>query len=362
MATPLVGHLDATFLTIMNETQDLLRQLFNTKNQLTIPVSATGSAGMETCLCNLIEEGDEVVVCINGVFGKRMADIVERSRGKLTLVECEWGKTIDPAKLESALKGKKVKVVAIVHAETSTGALQPLEEISRLVHKAGALFLVDTVTSLGGCPVLVDKWGIDASYSGTQKCISAPPGLSPVTFSERAIDAIEKRKSKVQSWYFDMSMVKKYWGKERVYHHTAPISMVYALREALRLIFEEGLENRFNRHKLNHKALVAGLNAMGLELLPKEDERLWMLNAVRIPDGIDDAAVRSRLLSEYSLEIGGGLGDFKGKLWRIGLMGESSTKTNVMLSLTALERILAEEGFQLEKGAAAEAASAVFKA
>ncbi len=361
MATPLVGHLDPTFLTVMNETQDMLRQLFKTKNQLTIPVSATGSAGMEACLCNLIEEGDEVIVCINGVFGKRMADIVERNRGKLTLVEGEWGKTIDPAKLEDALKGKKVKVVAIVHAETSTGALQPLEEISRLVHKAGALFLVDTVTSLGGCPVEVDKWGIDACYSGTQKCVSAPPGLSPVTFSERAIDVIDKRKSKVQSWYLDMSMVKKYWGKERVYHHTAPISMVYALREALRLIFEEGLENRFKRHRLNHMALVAGLNAMGLELLPKEDERLWMLNAIRIPDGIDDAAVRSRLLSEYSLEIGGGLGEFKGKLWRIGLMGESSTKANVMLSLTAMERILAEDEFSLEKGAAVEAASFVYR-
>ena len=361
MATPLVGHLDPTFLAVMNETQDMLRQLFKTKNQLTIPVSATGSAGMEACLCNLIEEGDEVVVCINGVFGKRMADIVERNKGKLTLVEGEWGKTIDPEKLEDALKGKKVKVVAIVHAETSTGALQPLEEISRLVHKAGALFLVDTVTSLGGCPVEVDKWGIDASYSGTQKCISAPPGLSPVTFSERVIDVIDKRKSKVQSWYLDMSMVKKYWGKERVYHHTAPISMVYALREALRLIFEEGLENRFKRHRLNHMALVAGLNAMGLELLPKEDERLWMLNAIRIPDGIDDAAVRSRLLSEYSLEIGGGLGEFKGKLWRIGLMGESSTKANVMLSLTAMERILAEDGFSLEKGAAVEAASFVYR-
>ncbi len=361
MATPLVGHLDPTFLTVMNETQDMLRQLFKTKNQLTIPVSATGSAGMEACLCNLIEEGDEVVVCINGVFGKRMADIVERNKGKLTLVEGEWGETIDPLKLEDALKGKKVKVVAIVHAETSTGALQPLEEISRLVHKAGALFLVDTVTSLGGCPVEVDKWGIDACYSGTQKCVSAPPGLSPVTFSTRAIDVIDKRKSKVQSWYLDMSMVKKYWGKERVYHHTAPISMIYALREALRLIFEEGLENRFKRHKLNHRALVTGLNAMGLELLPKEDERLWMLNAVRIPDGIDDAAVRSRLLSEYSLEIGGGLGEFKGKLWRIGLMGESSTKANVMLSLTALERILAEKGFSLEKGAAAEAASFVYQ-
>lgn len=361
MATPLVGHLDPEFLQIMNETQELLRKLFKTENRLTIPVSGTGSAGMETCLSNLIEEDDEVVVCVNGVFGQRMAEIVGRNRAKLTRVDAEWGETINIEKIADALKGKKVKLVAIVHAETSTGVRQPLEEISRLVHENGALFLVDTVTSLGGCPVEVDKWKIDACYSGTQKCLSAPPGLSPITFSENALKVLEERKTKVPGWYLDMSMVKKYWGKERVYHHTAPISMIYALREALRLIFEEGLSKRFSRHELNHTALAAGLKAMGLDFLPLKEERLWMLNAVRVPEGVDDVRVRSKLLSDFSLEIGGGLGEFKGKLWRIGLMGESSTRANVLLFLTVLEQILAEEGFPPDRGAAADAASSVYR-
>ncbi len=361
MATPLVGHLDPEFLQIMNETQELLRKLFKTENRLTIPVSGTGSAGMETCLSNLIEEDDEVVVCVNGVFGQRMAEIVGRNRAKLTRVDAEWGETIKIEKIADALKGKKVKLVAIVHAETSTGVRQPLEEISRLVHENGALFLVDTVTSLGGCPVEVDKWKIDACYSGTQKCLSAPPGLSPITFSENALKVLEERKTKVPGWYLDMSMVKKYWGKERVYHHTAPISMIYALREALRLIFEEGLSKRFSRHELNHTALAAGLKAMGLDFLPLKEERLWMLNAVRVPEGVDDVRVRSKLLSDFSLEIGGGLGEFKGKLWRIGLMGESSTRANVLLFLTVLEQILAEEGFPPDRGAAADAASSVYR-
>lgn len=360
MATPLIGHLDPEFLTIMNETQELLRRLFKTNNQLTIPVSGTGSAGMEACICNVIEEGDEVVVCINGVFGQRIADIAERNEAKLIRVEGEWGQAVHIEKIEEALKGKNVKLVAIVHAETSTGVLQPLEEITRIVHENGALILLDTVTSLAGCPVEVDKWGIDVCYSGTQKCISAPPGLSPISFSERAMKVLEKRKKKVPSWYLDMNMVKQYWGKERVYHHTAPISMIYALREALRLIFEEGLENRYARHKLNHRALVAGVKAMGLDLLPPEEERLWMLNAVKIPYGVDDRTVRSRLLSEFNLEIGGGLGEFKGKLWRVGLMGESSSRANVLLFLTVLEQILAGESFPIDKGAAAEAASAVY--
>ena len=361
MATPLVGHLDPEFLKIMNEMQELLRKLFKTENRLTIPVSGTGSAGMETCLSNLIEEDDEVVVCVNGVFGQRMAEIVGRNRAKLTRVDAEWGETINIEKIADALKGKKVKLVAIVHAETSTGVRQPLEEISRRVHENGALFLVDTVTSLGGCPVEVDKWKIDACYSGTQKCLSAPPGLSPITFSENAIKVLEERKTKVPGWYLDMSMVKKYWGKERAYHHTAPISMIYALREALRLIFEEGLSKRFSRHELNHRALAAGLKAMGLDFLPLKEERLWMLNAVRVPEGVDDVRVRSKLLSDFSLEIGGGLGEFKGKLWRIGLMGESSTRANVLLFLTVLEQILAEEGFPPDRGAAADAASSVYR-
>ncbi len=357
MATPLIGHLDPEFLKIMNETQDLLRRVFKTKNRFTVPVSGTGSSGMETCLCNLIEEGDEVVVCVNGVFGMRMSDIVERNRATLIKVEGEWGRAIPAEKVEEALKGRKVKLVAIVHAETSTGVLQPMEEISRIVHKHGALLLVDAVTSLGGCPVEVDKWDIDACYSGTQKCLSAPPGLSPITFSDRAMKVLEERKTKVPSWYLDMGMVGKYWGKERVYHLTAPISMVYALREALRVVLEEGLEARFARHQLNHRALAAGVGALGLSLLPPEGERLCMLNAVKIAAGTDDAAVRSRLLSEFSMEIGGGLGEFKGKVWRVGLMGESSTRANVVLFLAALEQILFEQGLKVKKGAAVEAAS-----
>ncbi len=360
MATPLVGHLDPEFLTIMNETQDLQRQVFRTKNRFTIPVSGTGSSGMETCLTNLVEEGDEVVVCVNGVFGMRMADIVGRNRGVLIKVEGEWGRAIAPEAVEKALKGRKAKLVAIVHAETSTGVRQPMEEISRITHDNGALLLADTVTSLGGCAVEVDGWEIDACYSGTQKCLSVPPGLSPISFSSRAMKKLDKRKSKVPSWYLDMTMVRNYWGKERTYHHTAPISMIYALREGLRIIVEEGLEARFARHDLNHRALAAGLAAMGMELLPPEGERLPMLNAVKIPEGVDDAAVRAQLLSEFSMEIGGGLGEFKGKVWRVGLMGESSTRTNVVLFLSALEQILAARGVSVKRGAAVEAASAAY--
>ncbi|MCK4804379.1 MAG: alanine--glyoxylate aminotransferase family protein [Spirochaetes bacterium] len=340
MATPLVGHLDPEFLKIMNETQELLRKLFKTENRLTIPVSGTGSAGMETCLSNLIEEDDEVVVCVNGVFGQRMADIVGRNRAKLTRVDAEWGETISIEKIADALKGKKVKLVAIVHAETSTGVRQPLEEISRLVHENGALFLVDTVTSLGGCPVEVDKWKIDACYSGTQKCLSCPPGLAPVTFSAAGERALADRASKVQSWYLDMNMVRKYWGSERLYHHTAPINMNYALHEALRLVLDEGLTARWQRHRDQHLALKAALEGLGLSYLADPDHQLPMLNAVSTPDGVDEAAVRKRLLDEFGIEIGGGLGEFKGKAWRIGLMGESATPRHVQAVTSALKTIL----------------------
>jgi alanine-glyoxylate transaminase/serine-glyoxylate transaminase/serine-pyruvate transaminase len=341
MATPLVGHLDPKFIEIMDGVKEMLRGLFRTKNELTFAVSATGSAGMETCFVNLLEPGDEAVVCVNGVFGNRMCDNVERCGGKLVRVDAAWGQVIEPAQVKEALGRCKPKVVAIVHAETSTGVLQPLEEISEMVHDAGALFLVDTVTSLGGTDVRVDDWGIDAVYSGTQKCISCPPGLSPVSFSERAVKAIEERKTKVQSWYLDLSMVRKYWGgKKRVYHHTAPVSMVYALYEALRLIFEEGLEERVGRHRRNHELLRDGLEEMGFEFLVRPEYRLCMLNAVKIPAGVEDAAVRQQLLNRYNIEIGAGLGEFAGKVWRIGLMGCSCTENHVNMLLAALRQIM----------------------
>jgi alanine-glyoxylate transaminase/serine-glyoxylate transaminase/serine-pyruvate transaminase len=360
MGAPLLGHLDPEFLTIMDETQDLLRRLFRTENRMTIPMSGTGSSGMETCFCNLLEPGDAALVCVNGVFGERMSDIVGRLGGKLIRVEAEWGKTVDPQAVEAALKSEKVKLVAIVHAETSTGVRQPLEEIGRVAREHGALLLVDAVTSLGGCEVNVDEWGIDACYSGTQKCLSCPPGLSPVSFSEAAMDALRSRKSKVSSWYLDLSMIEKYWGDERAYHHTAPISMIYALREALRVIMDEGFEARFERHRVNHLALAAGLKALEIELLVEEPYRLPMLNAAIIPDGADDAGVRKRLLGEFGIELGGGLAPLKGKIWRIGLMGHSSTKQNVILFLTALESALSAEGVKLSPGAAVSAAMGVF--
>ena len=356
LASPVIGHLDPAFLAIMEETKALLQQLFQTENELTFPVSGTGSAGMEACLANLLEPGDQAVVCVNGLFGTRMTDIVRRCGGLPIIVEAPWGEIIDPDDVERALADSGAKLVAVVHAETSTGVLQPLTELSRLVRERGALLLVDTVTSLGGFPVQVDTWGIDAVYSGTQKCLSCPPGLAPLSFSQRAVEALELRKTPVQSWYLDLSMVRRYWGQERFYHHTAPISMIYALHEALRLVFEEGLDERFARHKRNHLALVAGLEAMGLSLLPKRDHRLWMLNAVVVPEAVDEARVRRRLLDEFGIEIGGGLGELKGKVWRVGLMGYSSTRNNVLLFLVALERALQEEGYALSPGAGVAAA------
>lgn len=318
----------------------MLQEVLQTKNELTFPISGTGSAGMETCLVNLIEPGDEVVVCVAGVFGVRMCDIVERCGAHLIRVDAEWGHPIQPGQVREALKGRTPKLVAIVHAETSTGVLQPLEEISQLVHEAGSLFLVDAVTSLGGVEVRVDEWGIDALYSGTQKCLSAPPGLAPVTFSPRAVEIIGGRKSKVQSWYLDMTMVRKYWGAERFYHHTAPISMIYALYEALRLVLEEGLQNRFQRHRENHELLREGLSSLGFKFVVEPQYRLPELNAVCIPEGIEDLSARRRLLNEFNIEIGGGLGAFAGKVWRIGLMGESCRKENVEALLSALKKVM----------------------
>lgn len=341
MATPLIGHLDPQFIGIMDEVMEMLRDLFQTKNQLTIPISATGSAGMEAAFVNLLEPGDEAIVCVNGVFGTRMCDIVERCGAKLHRIDAEWGQPIDPAQVQKVLTKTKPKLLAVVHAETSTGVLQPLEEISKLAHNAGALFLVDAVTSLGGVEVKMDDWGIDAIYSGTQKCISAPPGLSPVSFSQAAVKVMDQRKNKVQSWYLDLSMVRDYWaGAKRAYHHTAPISMMYSIHEALRLIFEEGLEKRFNRHHQNHELLRDGLEELGLEFLVDKPYRLPMLNSVKIPEGVDDALIRGKLLNEYNIEIGAGLGPFAGKVWRIGLMGHSSDANHVNMLLSALRKLI----------------------
>lgn len=341
MATPLIGHLDPQFIEIMDSVKEMLGQLFQTRNELTFAVSATGSAGMETCFVNLIEPDDEVLVCVNGVFGNRMCENVERCGAKAIRVEAPWGRPIDPTQVKDALQHCQPKVVAVVHAETSTGVLQPLEEISRWTHEAGALFLVDTVTSLGGVPVCVDEWGIDAVYSGTQKCLSVPPGLAPVSFSDAAVETMERRKRKVQSWYLDLSLIRNYWGgATRAYHHTAPISMNYALYEGLRLIFEEGLEARFARHRRHHELLREGLEAMGFEFLVEAPYRLPMLNAVKVPKGVDEAALRRRLLNDYNIEIGAGLGEFAGKLWRIGLMGCSSTENHVNMLLAALRKII----------------------
>lgn len=341
MATPMIGHLDPEFVTVMDEIKEMAQLTFQTKNHLTFVVSAPGSAGMETCLVNLLEPGDEAVICINGVFGGRMADIAERAGARITKIEAPWGQVIDPQQVKDTLKGLKPKLVAIVHAETSTGVLQPLEEISKIVHDAGALLVVDAVTSYCGTQLKVDEWGIDAVYSGTQKCLSAAPGLSPVSFSENAVKALETRKTKVQSWFLDLSMVKNYWqGAKRTYHHTAPVSAMFGLREAYRLVLEEGLEKRFERHTKNHLLLKNELEPLGFEFGVKEEHRLPMLNAVKLPEGVDDAAVRQRLLNEYNIEVGSGLGQFAGKIWRIGLMGESSNPNYVNTLVAALKRII----------------------
>lgn len=357
LGAPTVGHLDPEYLVIMDETRQMLRQVFQTQNEMTLAISGTGSAGMEACICNLIEPGDEMLVCINGVFGGRMKDVAERYGATVHTVEADWGQGIAPEQIEAALKAHPgVKAVGIVHAETSTGEHQPLDEIAGIVREHGALLVVDAVTSLGGINVPIDELGIDACYSGTQKCLSCPPGLAPVTFSDKAVDVIGSRKSKVTSWYLDLTMLRNYWGSDRVYHHTAPINMTYALRESLQIILEEGLQNRIARHEQNHRMLRAGLEAMGLSYIPEHS--LTTLNAVHVPEGVDDATVRSRLLKEYGIEIGAGLGPFKGKAWRIGLMGSSSTQRNVTLILSALESIMSDLGHAVPPGAGLAAAQA----
>ena len=359
MSAPCIGYLDPYFFRVMDETQALLKAVFQTENDLTIPLSATGTAGMEASFVNVIEPGDEVVVCVTGFFGARMCEMVERMGGKLIRVDGEWGRAMDPDLARKAVQGRSPKVLAVVHAETSTGVCQPLQDLAGIAHQCGALFLVDTVTSLGGLDIGLDKIGIDIAYSASQKCLSCPPGLAPVSFNAKAIKAIENRKNPVPNWYLDMSLLKKYWGAERKYHHTVPINMIYAFREALRIVMEEGIETRFARHRLNHRALVAGVEAMGLSMLVPETERLPSLNTIRIPDGADDLRVRKTLLNDFSLEIGGGLGKFAGKAWRVGLMGHSSSRKNVVLFLSALTSILKAQGVNVKPGAV-EAASAIY--
>lgn len=362
MSTPLLGHLDPAFLTVMNDIQTLLRQVFATANPFTIAISGTGSAGMEAAIVNAVEPGDAVIIGVNGVFGIRLASIVERCGGKAIRIEVPWGQIIEPAAIEAALqRSGPVKAVALVHAETSTSAWQPIEPVGRLCRTYNALFIVDAVTSLGGVPVEIDKWGIDVCYSATQKCLSCPPGLAPFTLSDRALLAIKTRRTPCQSWYLDMALITDYWTEHnRAYHHTAPISMLYALREALRLVEEEGLPARFIRHQLNSDALVAGLMALGLTPLPPADHRLPMLTCVTVPAHINEAAVRTQLLETFGIEIGGGLGPLKGKVWRIGLMGESCTEANVLTLLNALEEIGIRSGWVSTPGVALQAAARTY--
>jgi len=318
----------------------MLREVFQTKNRLALPMSGTGSAGMETCFVNLIEPGDAVLIGVNGVFGTRMVDVAQRCGAQVDTVEAEWGTALDAQAFKTALGKKKYKVVALVHAETSTGVLQPLDDIAKLVRESGALFMVDAVTSLGGAPVRVDELGIDACYSGTQKCLGCPPGLSPVTLSERAVEVMRARKSKVQSWYLDLSMIEKYWGSERVYHHTAPISMNYALHEALRIVLEEGLEASWKRHREVHGVFVREMRKLEIEPAVAEAIRAPMINAIKIPDGADDAKVRQRLYDDFNIEIGAGLGPLKGKIWRVGLMGHGARVENIEILSKALKQLI----------------------
>ncbi len=339
MSRPTIGHLDPAFIGLMDEIKSLLRDTFITKNEVTFPVSGPGSVGMEACVVNMVEPGMKVAVCVNGAFGGRLREMIERSGGLPVVVDAPWGEPVDPNKLEDALRADRdVKVVAFVHAETSTGARSDIQKLSEIAHEHGCLTIADTVTSLGGIPVKVDEWKLDAVYSGSQKCLSCPPGLSPVTFSERAVNAIKNRKTKVRSWFMDVSLVLSYWsGAKRTYHHTAPINALYGLHEALLIVHEEGLENAWARHRKNSDLFRAGLEQIALKTFVNGEASLPELVTVCVPDGVDEAAVRERLLNRHNIEIGAGLGQLAGKIWRIGLMGYTSNEKNVKLSLEALK-------------------------
>ncbi|MET0090168.1 MAG: alanine--glyoxylate aminotransferase family protein [Candidatus Thiodiazotropha sp.] len=355
LSRPTIGHLDPLFIEMMEQTKGMLQYAFQTENALTMPVSAPGSAGMETCFANLVEPGDKVVVCQNGVFGGRMKENVERCGGVAVMVEDDWGTAVNLEKTAAALDSHPdAKILAFVHAETSTGARSDARELVELAHRHDCLTIVDAVTSLGGCELKVDEWEIDSIYSGTQKCLSCTPGISPISFSERALNKVRNRTQKVQSWFLDLNLVMGYWGtnQKRAYHHTAPVNALYGLHESLRILEEEGLENAWARHRRMHEALKAGLEAMGLAFIVDEAHRLPQLNAVSIPEGVDDAQVRSRLLNEYNLELGAGLGALAGKVWRIGLMGHSARAENILLCVSALEAVLSEMNAPINTGVA----------
>ncbi|MFN7945298.1 MAG: alanine--glyoxylate aminotransferase family protein [Blastocatellia bacterium] len=361
MSAPLTGHLDPLFIRTMDEIQTMLRYVFETNNRLTIPISGTGSAGMEASVANLLEPDEEIVVCINGYFGERMCEMVTRLGARPIRVECEWGGPVDLDKTREAWRNSNARVLFAVQAETSTGVLQQIAPLREIADERDGFLIIDAVTSIGAHAIGADRNRIDVVYAGTQKALSCPPGLAPVTFSDRAIEKVRARKTKVSSWYLDTSLLTAYWadtgGGQRTYHHTAPITMNYALHEALRIVTEEGLEARQRRHERNHRALVAGIEAMGMRMHVAPEHRLWTLNAVSVPDGVDEAKVRKRLLEEFDIEIGGGLGVLKGRIWRVGLMGSGSTENNVLLLLAALEKTLSAEGFKAQASGVSAAAA-----
>ncbi len=361
LATPLVGHVDPWFTEFMGGVQELLRRVFQTQNSLTYPVSASGSGGIETAVVNVLEPGDEAIVAVNGIFSARMADIAERTGAKIHRVSAPYGRAVDPEDVRRAGQGRKVKFVGLAQGETSTGVVTKIEPFRQVADDLGALLIVDSVAALAGVPLDIDRQRIDICFSGTQKALSAPPGMAPITANARVEELLRNRKTKVQSWYLDMTMVTNYWGKDRTYHHTPPISLIYALHEALRIVLEEGLEASWERHRQNQMALIAGLEAMGLDLFVENPaDRLPTVTAVKVPAGIDSAKVRSRLLNEFNIEISGGLGDFKATMWRVGLMGYSSQRANVLLFLDVLERILLDMGMRLSVGAGIAAAAGSF--
>jgi alanine-glyoxylate transaminase/serine-glyoxylate transaminase/serine-pyruvate transaminase len=362
LTSPVIGHMDPAYLKTLEQIGEKLRGVFQTKNKVTHATPGTGTSGMEACVANLMEPGDEILACVHGYFGDRIRQMAERQEAKVTVIESQWGQPTDPEKVAKALKAKAYKVITLVHAETSTGVLQPMDEIIKLAKQHGVMILLDTVTSLGGVELNADEWGLDAAYSCSQKCIGAPSGLAPVTFSERAIQAAKNRKHPIRSWYLDITLLDQYWGTSKVYHHTSSSTLNYALLEALLLIEEEGLKNRFARHLKNHRALVAGVEAMGLKMLVKPEYRLPTLNTIRVPDGVDEANVRSYLLQTFNLEIGAGLGALKGQVWRVGLMGYSSSAENVMFFLSAISRALSVQGCKTDLPAGLEAAMSLMNA